>query len=182
MAVKKDSPTLPRARSIVAIACAALIPEDARCTISTHVVSIAYAVLNSAMAAITLLVAALVALSSVSTHAQAGKQPVFSTATKNIPISTAVESTVFDYNVTTSNNGGVVTNVFIESGELIWPQYDSMRLRVYFDDEPAPSVDAPLGFLTTGRCRRGAQHLSAIPAFSVLRTLKSSSPSNTAVA
>ena len=145
-----DSPTLPRARCIVAIACAALNPEGARCTIATHVVSTAYAVLNSAMVAITLLVAALVALSSVSTHAQAGKQPVFSTATKNIPISTAVESTVFDYNVTTSNNGGVVTNVFIESGELIWPQYDSMRLRVYFDDEPAPSVDAPLGFFDDG--------------------------------
>ncbi len=77
--------------------------------------------------------------------------PPFGTAVRNVTVSQG-EVTVFAHSVSASGNSGEVRTIFVESGELLWPQYDLMRLRVYVDADPAhaPSIDVPMGFFDEG--------------------------------
>lgn len=70
-------------------------------------------------------------------------------ATTNLAItSSSVETTAYTY----TGGPGVITLVFVESADFLWPAYDSMRLRVYVDDDAQgiASVDVPMGFFDEG--------------------------------
>lgn len=85
-------------------------------------------------------------------YASASPPPPFGFAARALTVSNA-EVSVATFNVSQpGTTRGVIRTIFIESGELLWPSYDALRLRVYVDsDAPsAPSIDAPLGFFDEG--------------------------------
>lgn len=61
-----------------------------------------------------------------------------------------MQKTVFTHTVSSPGNHGTVTSIFIESVDLLWQDYDLMRLRLYVDGEKTPSVDVPMGFFDKG--------------------------------
>lgn len=90
-----------------------------------------------------------VALSPIFAHCAAAATTPFGIATMAAKV-THVESSVFMHAVSAPGNHGVLTSIFIESADLLWQDYDLLRLRVYIDGEADPSIDVPMGFFDKG--------------------------------
>jgi hypothetical protein len=90
-------------------------------------------------------------------------------ATANLAVgSSSEETTAYSY----TGGAGVITMIFVESADFLWPSYDALRLRVYVDEESqnqsqkqgngnqsigigagavaVPAVDVPMGFFDQG--------------------------------